>query len=655
MPLHASPHAAPRTSPNASPHTLRYQREAGKCWSRAELPCYAGDAGSDRSDLSERLRMKMRQYHTYRRECLLKEPKATLQATLLSNKPTLCRYLVYYHTRDGQGNRLVSLMSAFAYALLTDRILLLASGSGLAEEFCEPFEHGAAVEASRGVGENAGEDASWVLFDGPDRDKYVWMLRFKVAREWRSVREEEESGSMVPPVYVCPCTMLCHAMPCHAMPCRAMPYSAMLYRAMPHSVTSACATQPSVPAFQHSLSDMSLLPSFPSLIPTPLPLTCLPLPPFSSPVSFPLPHSPSPLPFLVPFLAPLPCSLRVDITHFTKPSGHLFFCESEQQWLSRTPTLLIYSNQYHLPALYLLPSFRRRLLLLFPSHHPFRSLSRLLLFPRNRIWAQLTHRFHSLIAPASARIGLQGRFQKQALERGIPWETKAMGRCLLDALNSSSVHQAREVQVSNQGSDSGDGSSGSGGDGCNAVGNDPPSAVTEVMVASLSPVLAHNLSVMVAENVPRAQVTMGSDTPCAATAELDLPPKNGVKTPADSHIHIARLTVDELENNTDTSLVDRAILDIYTLALFSDALVISRNSTFGYVSASLFGVPYVSFVGPTCMRAVTEPCLHFPPSNDRCPDGVPQQLQLLLAVAPDVPLTPCVDRPTGIAVRPLEM
>ncbi|CAI7841780.1 unnamed protein product, partial [Closterium sp. NIES-54] len=250
---------------------------------------------------------------------------------------------------------------------------------------------------------------------------------------------------------------------------------------------------------------MSLLPSFPSLIPTPLPLTCLPLPPFSSPVSFPLPHSPSPLPFLVPFLAPLPCSLRVDITHFTKPSGHLFFCESEQQWLSRTPTLLIYSNQYHLPALYLLPSFRRRLLLLFPSHHPFRSLSRLLLFPRNRIWAQLTHRFHSLIAPASARIGLQGRFQKQALERGIPWETKAMGRCLLDALNSSSVHQAREVQVSNQGSDSGDGSSGSGGDGCNAVGNDPPSGVTEVMVASLSPVLAHNLSVMVAENVPRAQ------------------------------------------------------------------------------------------------------------------------------------------------------
>ncbi|CAI5519270.1 unnamed protein product, partial [Closterium sp. Naga37s-1] len=470
---HVSPRASPQASPHNSPHASHYKREPGKCWSRAELPCYAANAGSTGGEMSERLEMKMRQYHTYRRECLLKEPKETLRATLLSNKPTLCRYLVYYHTRDGQGNRLVSLMSAFAYALLTDRILLLASGSGLAEEYCEPFEHGASAEAGQEALEKAGEDASWVLFDGPDREKYVWMLRFKVAKEWRSVREEEESGSMVPPV--------------------------------------------------------------------------------------------------------------------------------------------------------------------------------------NRIWAQLTRRFHSLIAPASARIGLQGRFQKQALERGIPWETKAMGRCLIEALNSSSVQQAREVRLSNRGGTGGDGNSGSGGLGCSAVGSDSPSGVTEVMVASLSPVLAHNLSVIVAGSVPGAQVTAGSDTPCAATAQLEVPPSIGVKNPAGSHVHIARLTVDESENNTDTALVDRAILDIYTLALFSDALVISRNSTFGYVSASLFGVPYVSFVGPTCIRAITEPCLHFPPSNDRCPDGVPQQLQMLLAVAPDVPLMPCADRPSGIAVRPLEM
>ncbi|CAI5992585.1 unnamed protein product [Closterium sp. NIES-65] len=590
-----------------------YKREDGVCWSRAEMACYAGIATAGyptrgaaeacvQPHVSGALETKLRQHHRYRRECLRQEPMPQLRATLLAGNRTACRYLLYHQTIDGQGNRLMSLVSSFAYALLTDRILLLLSRSGPATEFCEPFEH----------------EASWVLFDGPEEEgeEYARVLRSRVAKEWRSAREGEEawaSGDKLPP--------------------------------------------------------------------------------------------------------PM---LRLDINQATTPSGFLFFCEAEQQWLSHTPTLLLTSNQYFLPALYLLPSFRRLLLLLFPAHMPFRSLSRLLLFPRNRIWAGITHRYHTLIAPAPARVGLQGRFSTHAKASTVAWYTDAMGRCMLQALNSSTVQRARGMRLAreaalkgNQGpfemhwgrdmregeggaegvGSAGRGTSGSTGHGVGGVaekgalrgGGFNPMArtasdgdrssgggsgsgdcsvggswgnVTEVMVASLNQNLVHNLSGVVMADVPVARVTVGSDAACAPMEDApteEKPPPSGTASTADPAAPAATVTpADDKENTTNTASVDRAIIDIYTLALFSDALIISKTSTFGYLCASLFGVPHVTFVGHTCIPAVSEPCMHWPPTNDRCPDGNPQKLQVLLAEKPDVPLMPCMDRPNSLGIKPLD-
>lgn len=51
-----------------------------------------------------------------------------------------CRYVVYYEGWEGLGNRLLSLVTAFTYALLTNRALLTVENRGhLAELLCEPF------------------------------------------------------------------------------------------------------------------------------------------------------------------------------------------------------------------------------------------------------------------------------------------------------------------------------------------------------------------------------------------------------------------------------------------------------------------------------------------------------------------------------------
>lgn len=50
-----------------------------------------------------------------------------------------CKYLVYIETRFGLGNRILGLVSAFAFALATDRVLLIEPNKLLGPLLCEPF------------------------------------------------------------------------------------------------------------------------------------------------------------------------------------------------------------------------------------------------------------------------------------------------------------------------------------------------------------------------------------------------------------------------------------------------------------------------------------------------------------------------------------
>ncbi|MCI06319.1 galactoside 2-alpha-L-fucosyltransferase-like protein, partial [Trifolium medium] len=49
-----------------------------------------------------------------------------------------CKYVVWI-SFSGLGNRILTLASAFLYALLTDRVLLVDPGVDMTDLFCEPF------------------------------------------------------------------------------------------------------------------------------------------------------------------------------------------------------------------------------------------------------------------------------------------------------------------------------------------------------------------------------------------------------------------------------------------------------------------------------------------------------------------------------------
>ncbi|XP_010471531.1 PREDICTED: fucosyltransferase 3-like [Camelina sativa] len=50
-----------------------------------------------------------------------------------------CRYVIWLNSNGELGNRMLSLASAFLYALLTNRVLLVEPGVDMADLFCEPF------------------------------------------------------------------------------------------------------------------------------------------------------------------------------------------------------------------------------------------------------------------------------------------------------------------------------------------------------------------------------------------------------------------------------------------------------------------------------------------------------------------------------------
>ncbi|CAI5480737.1 unnamed protein product [Closterium sp. Yama58-4] len=614
------------TSPNSAAsssrvgewgHHRRYERRAGECWSRAELPCYAGinrrtraglfqeqqhskentdgfsseTAGQNEQQqhgMSEQLQVKLRQYHTYRRQCLHREPLGLLRSTLLAGKPTACRYLIYYHSSDGQGNRLLSLVSSFAYALLTDRVFLLSSKSGPAAVLCEPFEHG----------------ESWVLFGREEQleEHHAQVLGLKVAREWRDVREGREKkgkkgGGRRRLV--------------EGLLQRQEQWLGELggERRLLQNISPNTPAPPSPP------TAAAALPPPPSTALPPLP----PPPPLAATVSTPLMFPPSMPPSLqsppVPPPPPPPPTLPIlrmpipplPTTALPPPPPPPTPPPAEAAAAARPPP----------PAAPPPPP---------PTPPPS---------------------FPPLPSPP-------------------PSETPAEGEDQVPPISSSS-------------------SSSSGGRGGDGSGDDYgleelSGNVTEVMVASLNAALVHDLSEAVTGNMSAVRVSVGHDVTHAAMG-VKLPPINttSAASPAlasptaapaptspdaansssssgasDAHVHIVRLTIDEKQNNGDKAGVDRAIVDIYTLALFSDALVISEVSTFGYLCASLFGVPHTMFVSATCKRAPPEPCLHFPPGNERCPDGQAQVLEQVLAQDPHVPLMHCMDVSNGLTLKPLE-
>lgn len=86
---------------------------------------------------------KLRNYEELHRRCgpgtqPYNEALKQLRSHQKTAAPTECNYVVWI-AFSGLGNRILTVASAFLYALLTNRVLLVDPGTAMTELFCEPF------------------------------------------------------------------------------------------------------------------------------------------------------------------------------------------------------------------------------------------------------------------------------------------------------------------------------------------------------------------------------------------------------------------------------------------------------------------------------------------------------------------------------------
>ncbi|XP_008797312.2 galactoside 2-alpha-L-fucosyltransferase-like [Phoenix dactylifera] len=371
-----------------------------------------------------------------------------------SNKTMECNYVVWL-SYSGLGNRMLSLASAFLYALLTNRLLLIDRGADMADLFCEPFP-----------------ETSWLLpldfpinqfssFNRKAPQSYGNMLKRKAIR---NVPDDNANGS-------------------------------------------------------------------------------------------------------------LPAYVYLHLGHDYGDSDKLFFCEDDQQLLRKIPWLLLRSNVYFVPSLFLIPTYEEELGRLFPERETvFHHLGRYLFHPTNSVWGLITRSCLSYLTKAEERIGIQVR----VFDVG-----KGPFQHVLDQILACSLTEKLLPEVSL---------------------HDPP--VVSSTVAGSKVVLVTSLDSMYFEKI--RSMYWEHPTTTGEIVSVYQPSHEGYQ---------------QTEKQTHEM---KAWAEMYLLSL-TDVLVTSARSTFGYVAQGLGGLkPWILFKPengtmpkPPCRRAMSmEPCFHTPPYYD---------------------------------------
>ncbi|MED6217487.1 Galactoside 2-alpha-L-fucosyltransferase [Stylosanthes scabra] len=382
---------------------------------------------------------KLRKYEALHREC-----------ESYNTTSSHCKYLVLI-SYSGLGNRMLAIASAFLYALLTNRVLLLDPGpDDITHLFCDPFPH-----------------SSWFL----------------------------------PPHF-----------PLH-------------------------------PQFHHFNHNSPR--SYGNMLKQDKPLTTSQLPSF----------------------------LYLHLAHDYDHQDKLFFCDEHQLFLHQVPWLLLRTDNYFVPSLFLMPSFQQELNHLFPNRETvFHFLARYLFHPTNRVWGLVVRYYQAYLANVDQRVGLQirvfhtgtGPFQ-HVLDQILACVFKEN---LLPHLNT------KQPTITSSGK--------------------PKSKA--VLVTSLSSGYFEKLRDMYWEFPTTTGEVVGVFQP--------------------SHEGYQQ-TEKQMHNQ-------KAWAEMYLLSL-TDVLVTSAWSTFGYVAQGMGGLkPWILYKpenktapDPPCQRAMSmEPCFHAPPFYD---------------------------------------
>ncbi|KAG6528323.1 galactoside 2-alpha-L-fucosyltransferase-like [Zingiber officinale] len=268
----------------------------------------------------------------------------------------------------------------------------------------------------------------------------------------------------------------------------------------------------------------------------------------------------------------LPAYVYLHLPWYYDGFDRLFFCEEEQRNLRHVPWVLLKSDHYFVPALFLVREYEEELRRLFPERTTvFHHLVRYLLHPSNNVWGHAMRYYHAYLAKADSRVGIQIRNLKN---EPVTFDY------LLDQIVGCSLKEGVLPAVV-------------AGNGKKSLKSYSDEKVKAVFMTSLDVRYYERVRSMYYEKA-------------TTTGEV-------VAVYEPGH-EVEQKTEDQGHNV-------RAMAEIVLLS-FSDKLVTTACSTFGYVAQGLSGVvPLVMLKpwksnGAACRWAESpEPCYLIPPTN----------------------------------------
>ncbi|KAL2338221.1 hypothetical protein Fmac_012667 [Flemingia macrophylla] len=268
----------------------------------------------------------------------------------------------------------------------------------------------------------------------------------------------------------------------------------------------------------------------------------------------------------------LPSVLFMNLQHSRNDPEKLFHCGHSQDLLQKIPLLILQSDQYFVPSMFMNPFFSMEVTKMFPEKDvTFHHLGRYLFHPSNEAWEFIISYYDTHLAKADERIGLQIRvFSPESTP------TQAIMNLVLSCTLKHKILPEVSLQISVS----------------SARKNQTKKAV---LVASLSPEYGDNLRTMY----------LNKTTVSGEVIQVYQPSQEGHQKFNDNKHNM------------------KAWMDMYLLSL-SDVLVTTSLSTFGYVAQGLGNLkPWLLYRilsneshFPACERDFSsEPCYHVPPSH----------------------------------------
>ncbi|XP_043725686.1 galactoside 2-alpha-L-fucosyltransferase-like isoform X2 [Telopea speciosissima] len=269
----------------------------------------------------------------------------------------------------------------------------------------------------------------------------------------------------------------------------------------------------------------------------------------------------------------LPSFLYLHLVHDYGDYDKHFFCDQDQILLHKVPWLIMKTNNYFVPSLFLVPSFEQELKKLFPEQETvFHHLGRYLFHPSNSVWGLITRYYHAYLEKADEKVGIQIRIFDT---RTSPFQQ------ILDQILSCSFKEKLLPEVNVKESI------------INPSGNQRSKAV---LITSLDGGYFEKI-----RNMYWKHPTVSGEV-----------------------IEVYQPSHEENQQTEKKMHNQKAWAEMYLLSL-TDVLITSSWSTFGYVAQGLGGLkPWIltkvenrTTPDPPCRRAMSiEPCFHTPPFYD---------------------------------------